>query len=60
MVDWFLSILQFIKRNRSKIQEFDNLYRKIMKANATPFNKFIKEENERSRLWQTIKPKPPD
>ena len=60
MVDWFLSILQFIKRNRSKIQEFDNLYREIMKANATPFNKFIKEENERSRLWQTIKPKPPD
>jgi hypothetical protein len=60
MVDWFLSILHFIKRNRRKIEQFDGLYHEIILANAKPFKEFLRKENERSRLWQTIKPKPPD
>ena len=59
-VDWVNSVLQYIIAKREKTDRFLKNKGEIMEANGKPFIDFIRKENERSRLWQTIKPKPPD
>jgi hypothetical protein len=59
-VDWVKSVLQYIETKRAKAEGFNCSFNEIIEANANPFKKFIRKENERSRLWQPCEPKPPD
>ena len=59
-VNWVNSVLLYIKQERERTDGFSKDREEIMADNAKPFKDFIKLENERSRLWQSIKPKPPD
>jgi len=59
-VDWVNSVLLYIQQKRKKTDNFSLNKGEIMAINSKPFRDFIKQENERSRLWQPCEPKPPD
>lgn len=53
-------ILEFMDKNKSYMIKYSTIRDKIIKENSNRFKDFLRKEIDRSWLWKTIKPEPPD